>query len=126
MVSSICKLEQAFVFRAFRRAFWGFRHGIFRALEQQSEGEMSAHNHAVKQDPLLSVSVGQTVLRGPQPVPALAAVAGANALALPVTVPSLTAARVPSLRVMPLQPVNPMRRFARVPTHAVGVFPEQR
>jgi hypothetical protein len=27
---------------------------------------------------------------------------------------------------MPLQPVNPMRRFARVPTHAVGVFPEQR
>jgi hypothetical protein len=27
---------------------------------------------------------------------------------------------------MPLQPVNPRRRFARVPTHAVGVFPEQR
>jgi hypothetical protein len=27
---------------------------------------------------------------------------------------------------MPLQPVNPMRRFARVPTHAVGIFPEQR
>jgi hypothetical protein len=33
---------------------------------------------------------------------------------------------VPSLRVLPLQPVNPVRRFARVPTHAVGVFPEQR
>jgi hypothetical protein len=27
---------------------------------------------------------------------------------------------------MPLQPLNPMRRFARVPTHAVGVFPEHR
>jgi hypothetical protein len=27
---------------------------------------------------------------------------------------------------MPLQPLNPIRRFARVPTHAVGVFPEQR
>jgi hypothetical protein len=27
---------------------------------------------------------------------------------------------------MPLQPVNQMRRFARVPTHAVGIFPEQR
>ena len=27
---------------------------------------------------------------------------------------------------MPLQPLHPMRRFARVPTHAVGVFPEQR
>ena len=87
---------------------------------------MSAYYHAVKQDPLLSVSVGQTALRGPQPVPALAAVAGANALAVQVTVPSLTAPRVPSLRVMPLQPVNPMRRFARVPTHAVGVFPEHR
>jgi hypothetical protein len=27
---------------------------------------------------------------------------------------------------MPLQPLNPMRRFARVPTHAFGVFPEHR
>ncbi len=53
----------------------------------------------------------------------------------PVAVPSLhpngsatgaTAPRTPSLRVLPLQPLNPMRRFARVPTHAVGVFHEQR
>jgi len=27
---------------------------------------------------------------------------------------------------MPLRPASPVRRFARVPTHAVGVFPEQR
>jgi hypothetical protein len=45
----------------------------------------------------------------------------------PATFPAaIGAPRVPSLRVMPLQPLNPMRRFARVPTHAVGVFPEQR
>ena len=75
---------------------------------------MSAHNHAVKPDPSLSVSVGQTPLRGPQPVP------------LPFTPRQGITPRVPSLRVMPLQPVNPMRRFARVPTHAVGIFPEQR
>src|SRR5262249_36750027 len=25
-----------------------------------------------------------------------------------------------------LRPLNPIRRFARVPTHAVGVYPEQR
>jgi hypothetical protein len=36
------------------------------------------------------------------------------------------APRVPALRVLPLRPVSPARRFARVPTHAVGVFPEQR
>src|SRR4029434_9115285 len=40
--------------------------------------------------------------------------------------PAIGAPRVPSLRVMPLLPVTPVRRFARVPTHAVGVFPEQR
>jgi len=86
---------------------------------------MSAHNHALKQDPSLSVSVGQITVRGPQPVPALAVAAGtaATPASLP---PAIGSPRVPSLRVMPLQPVNPMRRFARVPTHAVGVFPEQR
>ena len=86
---------------------------------------MSAHNHALKQDPSLSVSVGQIPARGPQPVPALAVAAGpaATPASLP---PAIGSPRVPSLRVMPLQPVNPMRRFARVPTHAVGVFPEQR
>ena len=85
---------------------------------------MSAHNHAVKLEPSLSVSVGQIPARGPQPVPALAIATGPAAPAgLP---PAIGSPRVPSLRVMPLQPVNPMRRFARVPTHAVGVFPEQR
>jgi len=86
---------------------------------------MSAHNHALKQDPSLSVSVGQITVRGPQPVPALAVAAGL-ATSPPALPPAIGSPRVPSLRVMPLQPVNPMRRFARVPTHAVGVFPEQR
>ena len=36
------------------------------------------------------------------------------------------APRVPSLRVVPWRPVNPIRRFSRVPTHAVGVLREQR
>ena len=41
-------------------------------------------------------------------------------------VPATGTPRVPSLRVLPLKPLNPVRRFARVPTHAVGIFPEQR
>lgn len=41
-------------------------------------------------------------------------------------IPATGAPRVPSLRVLPLRPLNPVRRFARVPTHAVGIFPEQR
>ena len=85
---------------------------------------MSALNHAVKLDPSLSVSVGQTALRGPQPVPAFAVAAGAATA--PAAIPILVSPRVPTLRVIPLQPVNPMRRFARVPTHAVGIFPEHR
>src|ERR1700741_2753590 len=86
---------------------------------------MTAHTHALKLDPSLSVSVVQITARGPKPVPALAVATGpvATPAALP---PAIGSPRVPSLRVMPLQPVNPMRRFARVPTHAVGVFPEQR
>jgi hypothetical protein len=85
---------------------------------------MSALNHAIKLEPSLSVSVGQTSLRGPQPVPAFAVAAGTSAA--PTDIPAIGTLRVPTLRVMPLQPVNPMRRFARVPTHAVGIFPEQR
>jgi hypothetical protein len=34
--------------------------------------------------------------------------------------------RVPALRVMPLRTETQPRRFARVPTHAVGVHPEHR
>jgi hypothetical protein len=36
------------------------------------------------------------------------------------------AARVPALRVVPLTTESQPRRFARVPTHAVGVHPEHR
>jgi hypothetical protein len=83
----------------------------------ESEGEMSALNSALRQEhEKLST---QSVVLGPLPVPNLCATA--NFSAAPEATP-----RVPSLRVMPLQPLNPMRRFARVPTHAVGVFHEQR
>jgi hypothetical protein len=34
--------------------------------------------------------------------------------------------RIPALRVLPLQTDTQPRRFARVPTHAVGVHPEHR
>jgi len=40
----------------------------------------------------------------------------------PITLP----AQVPTLRVVPLLRENQPRRFARVPTHAVGVYPEHR
>ena len=79
---------------------------------------MSASNQALRQDPeKLATFVPQPVMPGPIAVPNLCTVA---------PVPAVGALRVPSLRVMPLQPLNPMRRFARVPTHAVGVFPEHR
>jgi hypothetical protein len=48
--------------------------------------------------------------------------ATAPAAAQPVSGP----ARVPALRVQPLQSDTQPRRFARVPTHAVGVYPEHR
>jgi hypothetical protein len=40
--------------------------------------------------------------------------------------PVANPARVPALRVMPLHTDTQPRRFARVPTHAVGVHPEHR
>lgn len=76
---------------------------------------MNAHNHALRQEP--EKLAAQSAALGPVVVPNLANAVAASAALIP---------RVPLLRVMPLQPVNPMRRFARVPTHAVGVFPEQR
>jgi len=76
---------------------------------------MSAQSNALRQEPE-AVAVNPAAL-GPVPVAGLSTIA---------SVPAIGAPRVPSLRVMPLQPVNPMRRFARVPTHAVGVFPEHR
>jgi len=79
---------------------------------------MSASNQALRQDPEKpAIFVPQPVMPGPIAVSSLSSVA---------PVPAVGALRVPSLRVMPLQPPNPMRRFARVPTHAVGVFPEHR
>jgi len=103
--------------------FWSGRHCTLshRIVERSrsiSEGEMSASNQALRQDPEKPATfVPQPVMPGPIAVPNLSTVA---------PVPAVGALRVPSLRVMPLQPLNPMRRFARVPTHAVGVFPEHR
>jgi len=76
---------------------------------------MSAQSNAVRQEaePLSATPVPLRPIAVPDKI--------SNA-----TTPTPLAPRVPSLRVMPLQPLNPMRRFARVPTHAVGVFPEQR
>jgi hypothetical protein len=50
-----------------------------------------------------------------------------RASAAPVAAqPVLTPAHVPVLRVLPLTTDTQSRRFARVPTHAVGVHPEHR
>jgi hypothetical protein len=43
-----------------------------------------------------------------------------------VAQPEAAAGRVPALRVVPLTTESQPRRFARVPTHAVGVHPEHR
>ncbi|HWY43636.1 MAG TPA: PilZ domain-containing protein [Candidatus Sulfotelmatobacter sp.] len=43
---------------------------------------------------------------------------------LPAAAPAPT--RTPSLKVVPLRTTNSIRRFTRIPTHAVGVFHEQR
>ena len=89
---------------------------------------MSASNHAVRHDS--DKLATQSTTLGPRPVSApinAAPAITASFVAAPsFGVPAIGAPRVPSLRVMPLQPVNPMRRFSRVPTHAVGVFPEHR
>jgi len=77
---------------------------------------MNASSQAVRKDeeyPARPVSLGMRSIPAFGAAPALG-------------VPAIGAPRIPSLRVMPLQPVTPVRRFARVPTHAVGVFPEQR
>jgi hypothetical protein len=51
----------------------------------------------------------------------------ANAFALAMAPqPEAAAARIPMLRVAPLINETQPRRFARVPTHAVGVHPEHR
>jgi hypothetical protein len=45
---------------------------------------------------------------------------------VPVPNPEPAGRRVPALRVVPLVADTQARRFARVPTHAVGVHPEHR
>src|SRR5262245_4100455 len=78
---------------------------------------MNASGQAVRKE---QAYLAQPAVMGPQVVPPVPAATLAS------TPPAIGAPRIPALRVMPLLPVNPVRRFARVPTHAVGVFPEQR
>ena len=87
---------------------------------------MSAQSNALRQD--LEPLSRKLASLGLVALPSLVkpAVAAGAPPAAPVPVPATGAPKVPSLRVLPLQPANPMRRFARVPTHAVGVYPEQR
>ena len=47
-------------------------------------------------------------------------------LTAPFVLPSVSPIRQPALRVVPLLRPEQPRRFARVPTHAVGVHPEHR
>ena len=77
---------------------------------------MSATHRAIRVEP---VSTSQ-----PMGTAASAASVSAPAAAQPLS----AAARqpVPALRVMPLLTDTQTRRFARVPTHAVGVHPEHR
>jgi len=60
----------------------------------------------------------------PSPAAPDACAKAATAAAQPQ--PAVAPARVPTLRVMPLLRESQSRRFARVPTHAVGVHQEQR
>jgi PilZ domain len=59
------------------------------------------------------------------PEPRIEALAAAPA-ARPMATPAPPPQRIPALRVTPLLPENPVRRFVRVPTHSVGVYPEHR
>ena len=70
---------------------------------------MSAQSTALRQEP--EKFAAQPVTLGPVVVPPLPSTTIAQATGAP---------RVPSLRVMSLQPVNPMRRFARVPRTAAA------
>src|SRR5215469_59564 len=72
---------------------------------------MNASSQAVRKEEELPY---RPAANGPQALPAAPSIAATGA------------PRVPSLRVMPLRPPSPIRRFALVPTHAFGVFPEQR
>ena len=71
---------------------------------------MSATNLAIRVESASTIGMAEARLRevaaGPQPVP--------------------TPDRVPALKVQPLLTDTQTRRFARVPTHAVGVHPEHR
>lgn len=78
---------------------------------------MNASSQAVGKE---QAGPARPAVMGPQVVPPV------PAATTTASTPAIGALRIPSLRVVPLRPVNPVRRFARVPTHAVGVFPEQR
>jgi hypothetical protein len=61
-----------------------------------------------------------------EPVPATAVTEICGPVAVPGPQPVPSPARVPHLRVLPIRTDISTRRFARVPTHAVGSHPEHR
>jgi hypothetical protein len=75
---------------------------------------MSATHRAIRVEP---VSTSQ---------PAGTTVSAATAATAAQHAPAPALQRTPALRVMPLVTDTQTRRFARVPTHAVGVHPEHR
>src|ERR1700720_3401809 len=64
--------------------------------------------------------------RSIEPASATAMAEARKLAALVPPQPATNSRHVPALRVMPLQTDTRPRRFARVPTHAVGVHPEHR
>lgn len=64
--------------------------------------------------------------RQDEELPSLSAVLGPRLVGKPSAPRLIGVPLVPSIQVRPLLPRSPVRRFARVPTHAVGVFPDQR
>jgi hypothetical protein len=76
------------------------------------EGKMNASSQAVRKEE--------------QELPGLSAVLGARVASRPAARPTIAPPpRVPALRVLPFR-TGQTRQFARIPTHAVGVYPEQR
>lgn len=68
----------------------------------------------------------QAVREEEQDLPGLSVVLGLRLVSRTAARPAIAPLRVPALRVLPFRTASQTRRFARIPTHAVGVYPEQR
>ena len=68
----------------------------------------------------------QAVREEEQELPGLSVVLGPRLFSRSVARPAIVPPRVPALRVLPFHTDSQTRSFKRIPTHAVGVYPEQR